>query len=357
MFINFMSSACESSNVLTVIYLAKTILNFITSIIVPVTLIIMLAVSLSKVVLSGNPDDIMKKESKGIISKCIGACCVFFVPLLVNLLMSMVDVDTNSITACYNNATTEYISMRSAAEKAEKELEQKEIEEEKKKAEEERKKIEEEREKIRKEREKEEEERRKQQEKEADAEIGEPDTGNKTGPITTGEIVSIRVDDLAVPLYYSDHKTVFSKVRVNKQIETQMHNILYNISLYVKNNPDLMPRFETAGFYVNKSGYHGRGLAVDLFNNWSFTYNGTTYHPYGGQGTWTWTCYKKFICEVCNGLENCKYNINYIIFEKYFKGNGWCWGGNWGPASFDPMHYELRDGACLTGNKQQVTCD
>ena len=146
-----MSSACDSSNVLTVIYLAKTILNFITSIIVPIALIIMLAISLTKVVLSGNPDD-MKKASKGIISKCIGACCVFFVPLLVNLLMSMLEVDTNSITACYNNATTEYISMRSAAEKAEKELEQKEIEEEKKKAEEERKKIEEDREKIRKER-------------------------------------------------------------------------------------------------------------------------------------------------------------------------------------------------------------
>ena len=356
MYMNFLSAACENSNVLTVIYLAKTILELLTSIIVPIALIIMLSITLAKVVIAGNPNEV-KNVSKSIVSKCIGACCVFFVPLLVNLLLSMLDVDSSAIATCYNNATTEYISMRAAKEKADAEIEKKEIEEEKKKAEEERKKIEEQREKIRQEREKEEEERRKDQEKEADAEIGDPDTGNKTGPITTNQIVYINVTDLAVPLYYSDHKTVFSKVGVNKQIETQMHNILYNISLYVKDNPDLMPRFETAGFYVNKSGYHGRGLAVDLFNNWSFEYNGKKYSPYGGQGNWTWTSYKKFICEVCNGVENCKYNINYIIFEKYFKGNGWCWGGNWGPGYFDPMHYELRDGACLTSNKQKVTCD
>ena len=356
MFINFMSSACDSSNVLTVIYLAKTILNFITSIIVPIALIIMLAISLTKVVLSGNPDD-MKKASKGIISKCIGACCVFFVPLLVNLLMSMLEVDTNSITACYNNATTEYISMRSAAEKAEKELEQKEIEEEKKKAEEERKKIEEDREKIRKEREKEEEERQKEKEKEAEEEIGDPDTSNSSGPITSDKIVSINTTDFAVPLYYSDHKLILKSLGVNAQVSTQMHNILNNISIYVKNNPDMIPRFETAGLYVGKRGYHGRGLAIDLFNNWSFTYNGKTYHPYASQGSYRWSEYKRFICDVCDGVESCKYNINYIIFEKYFKGNGWCWGGNWGPASFDPMHYELRDGACLTSNKQKVTCD
>jgi len=158
MYINFMNSVCESSNILTVIYLEKTILDFITSIIVPIALIIMLSITLSKVVLSGNPDD-MKKASKGIISKCIGACCVFFVPLLVNLLLSMLDVNTSTIATCYKNVTTEYISMRAAAEKAEKEIEQKEIETEKKKAEEERKKIEEERESIRKEYEKEEEQR------------------------------------------------------------------------------------------------------------------------------------------------------------------------------------------------------
>lgn len=356
MYINFLSNVCESSNVLTVIYLAKTLLDIITSIIVPIGLIITLAITLTKVVMAGNPNDV-KNITSGIAKKCVGACCVFFVPLLVNMLLSMLDVNTSTIAACYNNANSDYIAMRSAKEKADAEIEKQKIAEEQKKAEEERKKIEAEREKIREEREKEEAERQKKQQEEANAEIGNPDSGNKTGPITTNQIVTIRVDDLAVPLYYSDHKTVFKTASVNKQIQTQMHNILYNISVYVKNNKSLMPRFETAGFYVNKGGYHGRGLAVDLFNNWSYTYNGKTYSPYGGQGTATWSSYKRFICEVCNGMENCKYNINYIIFEKYFKGNGWCWGGNWGPSSFDPMHYELRDGACLTSNKQKVTCN
>ena len=133
MYMNFLSAACENSNVLTVIYLAKTILELLTSIIVPIALIIMLSITLAKVVIAGNPNEV-KNVSKSIVSKCIGACCVFFVPLLVNLLLSMLDVDSSAIATCYNNATTEYISMRAAKEKADAEIEKKEIEQEKKKA-------------------------------------------------------------------------------------------------------------------------------------------------------------------------------------------------------------------------------
>ena len=355
MYIYFMSTMCDDSNFLSVIYLAKIILNLITSIIVPIALIIMSAITFSKIVLSGSVDD-MKKTSKGIVPKFIGACSVFFVPLLVNWLLSNLNVNTSRLAECYNNATPEYIAIRSATEKAKKETEKQTRKEEAEQAAAARKKLEEEREKIRQENEKEAEERRKEQEQEATVEIGVPDTSNHTGPVNTTSITTIKTDDLAVPLYYSDHKTIFRSLQVNSQISTQMHNILNNVSIYVKNNSNMIPRFETAGLYVPKGGYHGRGLAIDLFNNWSFTYNGKTYSPYVGQGTYVWNEYKRFICDVCNGVENCKYNINYIIFEKYFKGNGWCWGGNWSPGSFDPMHYELRDGGCLTSNKQQVTC-
>lgn len=264
----------------------------------------------------------------------------------------MLHTNSNTFTTCYNNANNDYIAIRRASEKAEQELEKQKLESEKQKAKEEREKLAKEREEIRKENEKTAEERS----KEAQAEIGDADTSNKAGPITSTTITSIDVTNLAVPLYYSDHKTVFRKLSVNQQISTQMHNILNNVSSYVKDNSDIIPRFETAGLYVAKSGYHGRGLAIDLFNAWSFSRNGSTYSPYSGQGTGTWNNYKKFICNVCNGQEDCKYNINYIIFEKYFKGNGWCWGGNWGPSSFDPMHFELRDGGCLTGNKQSISC-
>lgn len=354
MIINFLG-VCDSSNSLSVIYLLKTGLSLITSIIVPAILILMLSIEIGKIVL-GKEENI-NKNIKGVVTKIIGAVLVYFVPTFVNILFSLMEVSNASIVNCYNNATADHIEYLSSVEKADREFAKQQREKEKNNAKIEREKLEKEREKVRQENEKTAEEKRKEQAAAAKAAIGDPDTGNKSGPITTNEIVYIKVNDLAIPLYYSDHKTTFSVVGVNKQIQTQMHNILYNISLYVKNNSDLMPRFETAGFYVNKAGYHGRGLAVDLFNKWSYQKNGKTYTPYDGQGTWTWNQYKKFICEVCNGQENCEYNINYIIFEKYFKGNGWCWGGNWGPGSFDPMHYELRDGACLTSNKQTVKCN
>lgn len=44
----------------------------------------MLAISLTKIVLSGQQED-MKKISKGMVPKVIAACLVFFVPLFVNL--------------------------------------------------------------------------------------------------------------------------------------------------------------------------------------------------------------------------------------------------------------------------------
>ena len=353
MILNFLN-VCNNSNALSVIYMLKTGLSILTSLIVPMILILMLSIEIGKIVLGKEDDN--KKYMKGAFTKVIAAVLVYFVPTFVNLLFSVMEVSKSPIVACYNNANAETIEYLAAVEKADYEFAKKQKAAEKKKAKEEREAYEKEREKIREENAKEAEERRKEQEQKAKEAIGDPDTSNKTGPITTSQIVYINVDDLAMPLHYSDHVNVLHKVGVNKQIETQMHNILYNISVYVTANPDLMPRFESAGFYVNKTGYHGKGLAVDLFNNWSYKKNGKTYSPYGGQGVLTWNAYKKFICEVCNGQENCQYNINYIIFEKFFKGNGWCWGGNWGPDYFDPMHYELREGACLTSNKQKVTC-
>ena len=350
MMLNFMASVCENSNTLSIIYLIKTIIELITSILVPVLLIIMLAIDFSKIVIAGKEED-MKKVVKSITSKVIAGVLVFFVPTFVNLLFSALDMSTSQFVSCYKNANSEYIAIKKAEEEAAKELQKQEIAAKRAALEKEREAIAAAREEARIENAK------KAAEKEAEATkiIGDADTSNKvTGNISSGSIVRIDTTDFAVPLYYSDHKSILKSLGFNSAISTQAHNILNNVSIYVSQNSDIIPRFETAGAYVDKAGYHGKGLAIDLFNNWSLTYNGKTYYPYSSQGNWS--AYNTFICEVCSGTESCKYNIAYIIYEKYFKGNGWCWGGNWGKTSFDPMHFEYTGKACSTSNKASISC-
>ena len=151
-----------------------------------------------------------------------------------------------------------------------------------------------------------------------------------------------------------------SSLTVHEVIANEFHGILENVCIYV-NNTEWISYIQHDGAYgggkVTQDSYHPKGLAIDLNDHWTFTYNGKTYEPYSGMGSYTWEKYNTFICEVCNGNEDCKYNVNYIIFKRYFSGNGWCWGGNWGPSSFDPMHFELRQNGCLTKNKQKIVCD
>ena len=167
-------------------------------------------------------------------------------------------------------------------------------------------------------------------------------------------ISTVNVTDLGCPVYYST--TLLSYLRFNTEVATEAHRILTNVCGYV-NNTSLVSAINTAGSYVEKAGYHGRGLAIDLYNNWSYvSKNGTKYSPYSGQGYATWNRYKKFICEVCNGKENCSYNINYQIYNNYFKNEGWCWGGYWNSQYFDPMHFEKSDGGCAKPIGNRINC-
>ena len=368
----FLTSACESASALRAIYLVKTLIGSL-SIIVPIILIVSLMINITKAIINNN-NDILAKIEITIKNKILAALIVFLVPTIVNLALSTIDAQ-NVHMLCYNNANLTYITLKSEEEKALKELEKEQRRQEVKA----------------KQKQLAEEKRQKALNKAINDSYnndsssnnyyydysedynnpsnnngtpgisggytGESDISNQSGTVTTTNIVAIDVTDLAVPLYYSDHVTVFKTLSVNSAIQNEIHNILNNVSKYVKQNQDMIPRFETAGAYVNKSGYHGRGLAIDLFNNWSIVYNGKTYYPYANYGPSSWTNYNNFICEVCNGKENCKYNINYIIYEKYFKGNGWCWGGNWGTSYHDPMHFELTDGgSCSTNNRPQISC-
>jgi len=149
-------------------------------------------------------------------------------------------------------------------------------------------------------------------------------------------------------------------ITVHQKISDNLHGILTNVCKYI-NKSFWISELQTAGAYVGGQNtgndYHAIGLAIDLNNEWSYTFNGKKYRPYPSQGKWTWHVYNEFVCEVCGGKEDCEYNVNYIIYKRYFEGNGWCWGGNWGLEHFDPMHYEIRpNNKCAIGRKQKISC-
>lgn len=336
---------CSSSAVLNVIFIVKQVIMII-SVVVPITLLIIVMVDFMKAVNAGDQDG-LKKASDIAVKRSIACVIIFMIPTFVNVL-TRVSPGNSEYKTCMESATMEYISQRRAEEK---EAERLSIEAYK----------------------------AANQEKADDYAESHPENngnngGNNPGTsgngdssnykdgstVTTNNIVTINTTDIGCTLYYSDHSTVFKTLSVNSEISSQMHGILTNLCTYKNQNSDIIPRLETAGAYVGKSGYHGKGLAIDLFNLWEFKMNGKTYTPYalygGTSGELAWTRYNDFVCEVCNGQENCKYNINYVIYEQYFKNNGWCWGGNWGTNYFDPMHYELTNGPCSTSNKRKISC-
>ena len=332
------ASLCDSSAILHVIYYVKIALDVI-GICAPILLILSLSLELLSAVKS-QVNDALANVKKKCVPMFVSAIVIFLIPGLVRIVVR-VSSDDFEFVACINKANKETISQLKAEEDAEKKLQE----------EEKRKKWEE-----------------KLQEQKELEEASKDDISSNTGSdssnyvnggnVTSANITAIDVTDLGCPLYYSDHVILFKQISVNDQVADQMHSILTNVCTYTNRTP-WMKNLETAGAYVNKPGYHGRGLAIDLNNAWEYHANGKTYMPYalyGGTNKSAWPKYQQFICEVCNGKEDCKYNINYQIYERYFKNNGWCWGGNWNPDYFDPMHFELSDSGCAPTNNSRINC-
>ena len=140
---------CENSNALSTILFVKEVINII-SIFVPIILILMMSIQIFKMVLSSD-DKALKEGFKSLIIKAIVASCVFFVPTLVNLLLSLVNNSAFNETLCWVNANKSTIENYRLMEKAEKETEEEKKKQEKKEAEEERENIAKVREQIREE--------------------------------------------------------------------------------------------------------------------------------------------------------------------------------------------------------------
>lgn len=172
--------------------------------------------------------------------------------------------------------------------------------------------------------------------------------------------INISKSVIGSDVYYGS--SILPSMTTNAVIADQVIELLKKISTYISGNSYVTNKsILTAGMYSpggSISYPHEYALGIDLFNQWTYSYNGTTYYPYSSYADST--NYRKFICEVCNGDETCPQNINYHIYEEIFRPAGWCWGGYWGEGNFDPMHYEvLRPWAssCSTGNKVQITCN
>ena len=113
---NFLD-VCEESGFLSLILLAKEVLEII-AIIVPVALIIMVAVQLGKIVIGDIK--IVPKITKSIVVKMIAAALVFFMPTLVNLLLTTLGRTSYDTGTCWTNANTATIAYYKAIEEAEK---------------------------------------------------------------------------------------------------------------------------------------------------------------------------------------------------------------------------------------------
>ena len=133
-----------------------------------------------------------------------------------------------------------------------------------------------------------------------------------------------------------------SALWINPTISSALLEALEETCQYLKNNNIYgTTNIQSAGTWndqVTIKYPHYYAMGIDLFNNWSYSYNGKTYHPYQNYGDPSE--YKNFICNVCNGDYKCDKNLNYQIYERIFKPRGFCWGGNWKSQYFDPMHFQ-----------------
>ena len=164
--------ACSNSNVLSTLSFFKTIINLIMYV-VPTILIIVLGFKLFKIVTSSDPD--LKSGMGELIGKIIICVSIYFVPLLVSLLTTILAENgigvAKDYSYCLDSATSENIAFYKEKEEAAVLLEQEKAKAEKEKADEERKAVEETREKARQENEKRAEEKRRAAEAASEHEV------------------------------------------------------------------------------------------------------------------------------------------------------------------------------------------
>ena len=101
-------SLCTDANVLKILRYIKIVINII-FVIVPILLLVTASISYLKAISNADKDGIAK-TNKAMISKCIAAVIIFFIPLITKMIVRLASTDENDYISCIENATPEGIS-------------------------------------------------------------------------------------------------------------------------------------------------------------------------------------------------------------------------------------------------------
>ena len=101
-------SLCSDANVLKILRYIKIVINII-FLIVPILLLVTASISYLKAISNADKDGIAK-TNKAMISKCIAAVIIFFIPLITKMRVRLASTDENDYISCIENATPEGIS-------------------------------------------------------------------------------------------------------------------------------------------------------------------------------------------------------------------------------------------------------
>ena len=101
-------SLCSDANVLKILRYIKIVINII-FLIVPILLLVTASISYLQALSHADKDGIAK-TNKAMISKCIAAVIIFFIPLITKMIVKLASTDENDYISCIENATPEGIS-------------------------------------------------------------------------------------------------------------------------------------------------------------------------------------------------------------------------------------------------------
>lgn len=111
------TSACDSLSVLGTILFIKNLIEIL-SYIVPVILILLVTIDITKAVMA-NDDSAMKKAQNIAVKRLIAGLIVFFVPIIVDATFKLVDDNGVLDLSCYTSANEETVNALAKAEKEE----------------------------------------------------------------------------------------------------------------------------------------------------------------------------------------------------------------------------------------------
>ena len=348
---------CENLDFIRIIYFLKNILDII-YIIVPILLILMLAIDISKIILASDIEGVRKKSMSMIVKRTLAVIAIFFLPAFLFYLIGLTGVSgANDGVLCWNKASIDTIEHLQAARDLEEEL--------------------------------------KKQEKEAKREevssntayVSGIPTSNNYQPFINGVQRSLQKGEcmkkedncfcptvgkntgfqftvesatgrnfnwtsrndkmVQVVVKCSDgsviKRTVNSNAKENFekafnkvcQIKTTGINGVKLDASKIVLDGTLVERLNSARTICSPHAY---GYAIDINYAESVEVFGVVHKPWAGQGARTKTNYDAFVRAI--GSESDIRNVNYILWKYAFEPAGFNWGGNWGATSFDPMHFE-----------------